>query len=168
MIRTANTVHYNRTGRPVQSATQAMMLLGARTVRDLASELLLYEHYRKRSPGLKELMLLSLLTSGHAREAAVRLGLADPEAAQLSGMFRNLGEVLVAAHLPQEYAAILRITAKDPTRDPRRARDAAALLTLGLAFEDVGVAIAGDWGMPEHVCRGMRATGRGGRTRWSS
>ena len=33
VIRTANTVHYNRSGRTVQSATHALMLLGARTVR---------------------------------------------------------------------------------------------------------------------------------------
>ena len=119
VIRTANTIHYNRTGRPVQSATQAMMLLGARTVRDLAGELLLFEQYRKRSPGLKELMLLSLLTAGHAREAALRLGVGDPEAAQLAGMFRNLGEVLVAAHLPQEYAAVLRESTRTDRRDGR-------------------------------------------------
>ncbi|GLC28112.1 hypothetical protein rosag_46250 [Roseisolibacter agri] len=163
VIRTANTVHYNRTGRPVQSATHAMMLLGAQTVRDLASSLLLFEHYRGRSPGLKELMLLSLLTAGHAREAAVRLGVADPEAAQLCGMFRNLGEVLVAAHLPAENAAILRAASERGVgRDARRARDAAAAHVLGCSMEDIGVAIAGDWGMPAAVCRGMRATGERG------
>src|SRR3982751_6505284 len=56
VIRTANTGHYNRYGRTVQSATHALMLLGARTVRDLASGLLLFEQYRRRSPGMKELM----------------------------------------------------------------------------------------------------------------
>ncbi|MDF1502069.1 HDOD domain-containing protein, partial [Roseisolibacter sp. H3M3-2] len=162
VIRTANTVHYNRTGRPVQSATHAMMLLGAQTVRDLASALLLFEHYRGRSPGLKELMLLSLLTAGHAREAAVRLGMADPETAQLCGMFRNLGEVLVAAHLPAENAAILRAAGGRATRDSRRAREAGATQVLGCSLEDIGVAIAGDWGMPAAVCLGMRATGERG------
>ncbi|MGZ8415290.1 MAG: HDOD domain-containing protein [Gemmatirosa sp.] len=162
VIRTSNTVHYNRTGRPVQSATHAMMLLGAQTVRDLASSLLLFEQYRNRTPGLKELMLLSLLTAGHAREAAARLGLADPETAQLCGMFRNLGEVLVAAHLPSENAAILRGAGERGARDARRGRDAAAAAVLGCSFEDIGVAIAGDWGMPAAVCRGMRATGERG------
>jgi HD-like signal output (HDOD) protein len=160
VIRTANTVHYNRTGRPVQSATHAMMLLGAQTVRDLASALLLFEQYRGRSPGLKELMLLSLLTAGHAREMAARLGMADPESAQLCGMFRNLGEVLTAAHLPSENAAILRLSAERAAgRDARRARESAASSVLGCSLEDIGVAIAGDWGMPASVCRGMRATG---------
>ncbi len=162
VIRTSNTVHYNRTGRPVQSATHAMMLLGAQTVRDLASSLMLFEQYRNRSPGLKELMLLSLLTAGHAREAAARLGFADPETAQLCGMFRNLGEVLVAAHLPSENAAILRAAGDRAGTDARRARDTAAATVLGCSFEDIGVAIAGDWGMPAAVCRGMRATGERG------
>jgi HD-like signal output (HDOD) protein len=158
VIRTANTVHYNRTGRPVQSATHAMMLLGASTVRDLASGLLLFEQYRKRSPGLKELMLLSMLTAGHAREAAMRMGL-DPETAQLCGMFRNLGEVLVAAHLPREYAAVLLQTARRRQAGDTRPRSQAAESILGCSFEDVGTAIAGDWGMPEGVFLGMRATG---------
>ena len=163
VIRTANTVHYNRTGRPVQSATHAMMLLGAQTVRDLASALLLFEQYRGRSPGLKELMLLSLLTAGHAREVAARLGMADPESAQLCGMFRNLGEVLTAAHLPAENAAILRLSAERAVgRDARRARESAASSVLGCSLEDIGVAIAGDWGMPTSVCRGMRASGERG------
>ncbi len=162
VIRTSNTVHYNRTGRPVQSATHAMMLLGAQTVRDLASALLLFEQYRGRTPGLKELMLLSLLTAGHARAAAVRLGAADPETAQLCGMFRNLGEVLVAAHLPVENAAILRAAGGARGRDGRRAREAAATTVLGCSLEDIGVAIAGDWGMPAAVCRGMRAAGERG------
>jgi HD-like signal output (HDOD) protein len=170
VIRTANTVHYNRSGRTVQSATHALMLLGARTVRDLASGLLLFEQYRRRSPGLKELMLLSLLTGSHAREAAMRRGGADPETAQLCGMFRNLGEVLVAAHLPAEYAEVLRRTPEfragpDGILVPggaSRARGQAAMAVLGCSFEDIGVAIATRWGMPDVVRRGMRATGAPG------
>ena len=170
VIRTANTVHYNRSGRAVQSATHALMLLGARTVRDLASGLLLFEQYRRRSPGLKELMLLSLLTGTHAREAAARRGGMDPETALLCGMFRNLGEVLVAAHLPIEYTEILRKTPEarlgpDGATLPggaSRARQQAAMWVLGCSLEDIGVAIARHWGMPEAVRRGMRATGAAG------
>ncbi len=171
VIRTANSAHYNRSGRPVQSATHAIMLLGARTVRELASGVLLFEQYRRRSPGLKELMLLSLLTAGHARAAAEALGGADPESAHLCGMFRNLGEVLVAAHLPDEYAAVLRGLAARrgaPRLAGARAaggRAEAALAVLGCTFEDVGVAVARHWGMPDAVRHGMRAVGAPGEGR---
>jgi HD-like signal output (HDOD) protein len=164
VIRTANSAHYNRAGRPVQSATHAIMLLGARTVRELASGVLLFEQYRNRSPGLKELMLLSLLTASHARGAAEAVGGADPESAHLCGMFRNLGEVLVAAHLPVEYAEVLRRQAARPG-GVRPGRSVAAREVMGCAFEDVGAAVARHWGMPDSVRLGMHATGAAGETR---
>ena len=67
VIRTANTLHYNRTGKSIRSATHAMLLLGVRTVRDLATSLILFEHFHKKSPGLKELMLLSMLAATGSR-----------------------------------------------------------------------------------------------------
>ncbi len=70
VIRTANSVHYRRSTRPIQSATHAMLLLGAKTVRQLASSLLPFENYQRQSPGLKELMLLSLLTANHGESRA--------------------------------------------------------------------------------------------------
>ncbi len=168
VLRAANAAHYNRTGRAVQSATHALMLLGARTVRDLASALLLFEHYRRRSPGLKELMLLSLLTASTARATAERCGAGvDPDAIYLAGMFRNLGEVLAAAHLPGEYAAAMSSLAGAQGRAeaPRSApglavaRSAAARAALGCSYEEIGATIARHWGMPDAVRVGMHATG---------
>jgi HD-like signal output (HDOD) protein len=152
VVRTANSVHYRRSGRPVQSATHAMMLLGARTVRELATGLLLFENYQKRSAGLRELMLLSLLTANHARETAIKLGVADPGEAHLCGMFRNLGEVLVACHAADEYAQIHhRITSAGEGESRACAR------VLGFQFVDLGVEVCRQWGMPSSVAEGMRA-----------
>jgi HD-like signal output (HDOD) protein len=154
VIRTANSAHYRRGGRPIQSATQAMLLIGARTVRHLAGSLLLFEHYHRQSPGLRELMLLSLITANHAREVAVRLGLGDPEEAHLCGMFRNLGEVLIACHSPQDYARIHALE-----RDGRHEGPQAAFEILEFTYEDLGEAMSRHWGMPESVLQGLRARG---------
>lgn len=152
VVRTANSAHYRRTGRPIQSATHAMMMLGARTVRHLASSLLLFENYSRRSPKLKELMLLSLLTANQSREISTRLGVGDPEEAHLCGMFRNLGEVLVACHFPEEYDAILHAMS---TRKLTAA--GAANSVLGFRYEELGIALAKHWGMPDSVLTGMSA-----------
>jgi hypothetical protein len=109
-------------------------------------------------------MLLSLLTASHARAAAEALGGADPESAHLCGMFRNLGEVLVAAHLPEEYTAVLRTLAARPA-GARPGRGTATFEVLGCTFEDVGAAVARHWGMPDAVRHGMRATGAPGEAR---
>lgn len=152
VVRTANSAHYRRTGRPIQSATHAMLMLGARTVRQLASSLLLFENYARRSDQLKELMLLSLLTANHARETVAKLGMGDPEEAHLCGMFRNLGEVLVACHFPEDYNAI-----QAAIREHRVTPSGAANAVLGFRFEELGVALSKHWGMPESVMTGMCA-----------
>lgn len=152
VVRTANSAHYRRTRRPIQSATHAMMMLGARTVRHLASSLLLFENFARRSENLKELMLLSLLTANNARETVTRLEIADPEEAHLCGMFRNLGEVLVACHFPADYQEIQTVM-----RERRITDTGAANAVLGFRFEELGMEIAKHWGMPDAVLTAMRA-----------
>ena len=156
VVRTANSAQYRRTDKQIQSVTRAMMLLGARTVRQLASSLLLFENYRKRSAGLKELMLLSLLTANHAREVAIRLGIGDSEEAHLSGMCRNLGEVLVACHFPVDYARIHTLV-----RERNHHEASAALAVLGFRYEELGQELCRHWGMPDVVAESMQ--GRAGR-----
>ncbi len=152
VLRTANSAHYRRAEKHIRSAAHAMLLLGAGTVRNLAGSLLLFEHYRSRSPGLKELMLLSLLTANHAREVAMRRNLPDPEEANLCGMFRNLGEVLVAAFFPRDYARILT-----HMEERRTGQATAAFDILGFRFEELGEAMARHWGIPEGVCGAIRS-----------
>lgn len=159
VLRTANSAYYKRGGQTVQSAAHAMLLLGARTVRHLAASLLVFEHYRKHSPGLKELMLLSMLTANHARELAMLRRLPDPEEAHLAGMFRNLGEVLVAGYFPRDYAKIL-----NQIEINRKPAAIAAFEILGFVFEDLGEAMARHWGMPEGVVNSVRADGPVGAT----
>jgi HD-like signal output (HDOD) protein len=154
VLRTANSAYYKRSGQQIQSATHAMLLLGARTVRQLAGSLVVFENHRTVAPGLKELMLLSLLTANHAREVALRLGFADPEEAHLSGMFRNLGEVLVAGYFPREYARILYLVGR-----AGRSEALATFETLGFAYQELGEVMARHWGMPESVLAAIRADG---------
>ncbi|MEO7965653.1 MAG: HDOD domain-containing protein, partial [Gemmatimonadaceae bacterium] len=157
VLRTANSAYYKRSEQPIQSAAHAMLLLGARTVRHLAASLLAFEHYRKRSPGLKELMLLSLLTANHARETAMRRGLPDPEEAHLCAMFRNLGEVLIAGYFPAEYARILQ-----HMEQKNRGEGNAAFDVLGFRLDELGHAMALHWGMPDNVLAAIRADGPNG------
>ncbi len=152
VVRTANSVHYRRSGRSIQSATHAMMLLGAKTVRQLASSLLLFENFHRRSPALKELMLQSLLTANHAREVANTLGMEEPEEAHLCGMFRNLGEVLIACHFGEDYARIQTMM-----HDEGKSETGATKAVLGFAYADLGAEVSRQWGMPDAVVQGMRA-----------
>ena len=143
VIRAANSFHYNRSGCPVVTATHAMVLLGVHAVRDLVAGIVIFEHCQRHSPGLKHLMLLSMLTANHARELALRVGLARPEEAYLWGMFRNLGEVMTASCLEEDYAAVVR----EITEHKRSQRDA-CLRVLGFEYQDLGQAMAAGGACP--------------------
>ena len=149
LLRVANSALYNRFSRPILSVAHAVTMLGWEAVRNLVSSVRYVEHFAARSPGLRELMLMSVLTALHARDVAAAVGYPYPEDAYLCGLFRNLGEVLVACHAPQDYARIiLKMQAENMTER------ASCLAVLGFSWEDVAERVAGAWNMPERIGRG--------------
>lgn len=155
IIRTANSPAYNRSGRPILTVAHAVSLIGLEAIRDLAVSLLLFKHYQTRAPGIRQLMLLSLLTANHAREAAAHARYPRCEEAYLCGMFRNLGEVLVACYLPPEYAAILLEMKRRHSTER-----VAAQKILGFTYDELGRTAAERWRMPDKVGRTMASEGR--------
>ncbi|HEY7617582.1 MAG TPA: HDOD domain-containing protein [Terriglobales bacterium] len=146
LLRTANSPLYNRSGRKILSISHAVAMLGIEAVRDLAGSLVYFDHFRKKSPGLKELIVLSLLTATHAREVAQRVNYPRPEEAYLCGMFRNLGEILLACYRPQDYAQVLA-----HTRHGKLSIQVACNQIVKFSYEDLGLAVARQWRMPDAV-----------------
>ena len=146
ILRTANSSLNNRSGRPIRSISQAIMMLGVEAVREMATGVVLLEHFRKRSPGLKELILLSLLSANHAGEIAELVGYPRREEAYLCGMFRNLGEVLVACYHSRGYAAVLLRMQEDRIPVAQACRE-----ILGFDYDQAGKAVAALWHIPENV-----------------
>ncbi|MGC8792908.1 MAG: HDOD domain-containing protein [Bryobacteraceae bacterium] len=161
ILRTANSAHYNRSGKPIVSVSHAVALLGADAIRNLAGSLLLLDHYHRHSPGLKQLMLLSLLTAAQARETAARVGYPRREEAYICGMFHNLGEVLVACYQPAQYASILLLMKERRLSEPE-----ASLNVLGFTYPELAQAASREWNLPERVIQTMDpqawGAGRGG------
>jgi HD-like signal output (HDOD) protein len=140
VLKTANSALFRRTGDTVLSVSRAIALLGWNTIRDIAASTLLFEHFRSRGAPVRELILLSLLTANHARAVARHAGYPREEEAYLCGMFRGLGEILAACHLPREYR---EITARMHAQGwaPREA----SLSVLSFSFDDLGRAMAARW-----------------------
>jgi HD-like signal output (HDOD) protein len=153
VMRTANSYPYNRSGKPICSVTHAVALLGVNAIRSLASGLVFLEHYQGKSAGLTELILLSSLTASHARHLAKRLDPRRIEEAHLCGMFRNLGEVLVACYLPEDYVAILR-----KMKEQGLTEREACLSIKGFYFEELGQGMARHWRLPNLVCDSIKGT----------
>ncbi|MCS7314403.1 MAG: HDOD domain-containing protein [Bryobacteraceae bacterium] len=154
ILRTANSAHYNRSGKPILSVSHAVALLGTEAIRHLAGGLLLFEHFHKQSPGLKQLMLLALLTAAQARELAARVGYPRREEAYICGMLHNLGEILTACYLPARYASILLLM-----RERRLSESEAVLRVLGFTYAELAQAVSREWNLPERVIETLQPSG---------
>jgi len=153
VLRLANSAMYNHSGRPIMNVAHAIAVLGWLEVRGMASTVRYIEHFTNRSPALRELVVTSVLTAVQAREIAKFLGYPHPEEAYICGLFRNLGEVVIACHFPQEHAQIIVILAEENI--PERA---ACLRVLDFFWDDVGKSVAALWQMPRAVRSSMETS----------
>jgi HD-like signal output (HDOD) protein len=154
ILRAANSALYNRSGRPIMSVPHGIVLIGWDTLRNLIGTIRYIEHYANRSPGLRELMMLSLLSAVHSRDIAASVGYPRPEEAHLGGLFRNLGEVMVACHCPEEYSKIILIMHKENIDESR-----ASVRVLGFSWDEVGLRVAARWDMPPNIDVCLRGPG---------
>lgn len=156
ILRTVNSLYYNKSGREIRSVGHAVAMLGAEAVRNLAGSMVLVEHFHRKSAGVRELMMLSLITANHTRCAAEHSHYPRLEEAYLCGMFRNLGELLIACYLGEEYRRIVKRVC-----EPLVTEKQACLSVMGFSYEDLGRAMIRYWRMPEPVVRVMGDTPEG-------
>ena len=146
VLRIANSFHYNRSNRPIENLTHALVVLGMGTVRNLASTLVCFQSSEKGAPRLRDLMIRSMLSAQMAAVTAERSKDVDRELAYLAGMLQNLGEVLVAHRTPDQHTAIVqRIEAGC-------ARDAASIMEVGFTFDHLARVIGRHWKLSPAVC----------------
>ena len=152
VLQTANSTQYNRSGRSLVTVSHAVSLLGLNAIRDLAVGTMLFQHFWGKSASQKQLLLLSQLTASHARATAEWVTYPQIEEAYLCGMFRNLGEILVAGYMPRKYAAILQ-----RMKEFRITEGVACERVLECSYEDLGQATALHWKMPDRIRHCMQS-----------
>ena len=99
------------------------------------------------------MLLLSVISAAHSRDIASVVGYPSPEEAHLAGLFRNMGEVVIGCHYPQEYSAII-LKMHAEKIDGR----AACVRVLGFGWDDVGGGLAEAWNLPSNLVRCLRGS----------
>lgn len=153
VLQIANTVACSGGGSTITSVRQAILMLGFERVRHLALAASVFEHLHRKTPVVRELMALSLINANQSYHLAIQAGYAKAEVAYLSGMFQNIGEVLVACYRPREYARWLALLARSPRRAPGSERK-----VFGVCFDEIGTALAVQWRMPPEIIGSMRGS----------
>lgn len=155
VLRIANSVALGAgaatSGGGVVSVKQAIMLLGYDRVQHLSTAASVFEQIERDAPAVRDLLVESVLSANHSLQLSFATGFERPELAYLCGLFRRLGEVLVACYRPRVYQTWMQAV-----QGGGASHDGAEARHFGFTFEEVGVALARRWGMPAGVVHTMR------------
>lgn len=153
VLRIANSVTTSGAGAVggIDSVKQAIMLLGYDRVQHLSTAASVFEKLEQDAPSTRNLLVESVLSANHSLQLSFAAGYEAPELAYLCGLFRRLGEVLVACYRASAYRTWL-----EKLRAGAHSYDGAEAKHFGFTFDEVGIALAKRWGIPPAVVNTMR------------
>ncbi len=154
LLRLVNSAYYRPAGGgTISTVSRAVVVLGFEAVRNIAITVLLFEHLQNKNNArlLKEEFLRASLAGVLARDLGAATKLRDLEQSFICALFHNLGRLLAQYYFPEEFDEIRRLMDQKSLGEEQ-----ASLQVLGLSFEDMGVAIARQWGLPPLIVGSMR------------
>mgnify|MGYP001431507145 CR=1 FL=1 len=154
ILRLVNSAYFRPAGGgSISTVSRAVIVLGFEAVRNIAITVLLFEHLQNKSNAnqLKEDFLRANLAGILAKDISATAQMRDLEQTFICSLFHSLGRLLAQFYFPDESEEIRRIMEQKGSRE-----DAAALQVLGISFEDMGIAVARQWGFPPLIVGSMR------------
>ncbi|MDM4765944.1 serine/threonine protein kinase [Pelomonas sp. SE-A7] len=158
LLRMVNTAHFSHAGGgSISTVSRAAALIGFAGIRNLALSLIVLERMENKAHAqqLREEFLRSLMAASLARELAPNSR--ESEEAFLCAMFQTLGRSLTEFYFPEEAQQVRRLVrAERQNNAPPVSETTASIQVLGLSYEQLGLGVARQWGLPEVLQRSMR------------
>jgi HD-like signal output (HDOD) protein len=165
LLRLVNTAGYRHAGGgSITTVSRATSLLGFTAVRNMATGLVQLDHMRNQDHvHLLHVDYLRSMMAAHLARELCRSPL-DDEEAYVCALFHHLGRSLTEYYFPEEAEQIRRIShSRRPgaggggatALEPALIEQHAAAQVLGLSFEQLGVGVARQWGLPKALQQSM-------------
>lgn len=147
LLQIANSGSNSRSGRNVSKIDQVIAILGLNTVKSVALSLALLgsPSSNQQSKQLHAEIVAAFFSGSLAAEITRLYGASySSQEAQVCGLMQNLGRMMSIFYLYEDIERSRKLQA-----DRNLPESEAVLQTLGLSFEDIGVAIARHWALPD-------------------
>lgn len=154
LLRLVNSAYFRPAGGgSISTVSRAVIVLGFEAVRNIAITVLLFEHLQNKANAnqLKEDFLRANLAGILAKGISATAQMRDLEQTFICALFHSLGRLLAQFYFPDESDEIRRVMEQKKCNE-----DTAALQVLGISFEEMGIAIARQWGFPPLIVGSMR------------
>jgi len=154
LLKTVNSALFGRAGGDVTSVSKAIVVLGAKNVRNIANSLAYFGKLKSGGKALRDAMVRSFLGGLLTRHLVQRARAGDAEEGFICGLFRNLGENLTAYYFPEDHSEIAALARRN-----RGNQFAASRQVLGVSYAELGSEVATIWGLPESIIRSIKSPG---------
>ena len=154
LLRLVNSAYFRPAGGGnISTVSRAVIVLGFEAVRNIAVTVLLFEHLQNKvnANQLKEEFLRANLAGILAKDIGATAQMKDLEQTFICALFHNLGRLLTQYYFPEESDEIRRILGQKEISEDHAARQ-----VLGISFEELGIAIARQWGFPPLIVNTMK------------
>ena len=157
LLKLVNSAYYSSSRGKITTITRAVVLLGFEKVSMAAVSLLLFEHLKSKytAPELKEGAVMAFWSGLIAKDVAKIMDLEEGEEAFICAMLYNLGKQIVLFYLPKEYADIAKLVLKNASTESEASKS-----VLGISFEELGIAVAEKWNLPDKIVTSMKRLSR--------
>jgi serine/threonine protein kinase len=148
ILKLVNSAYYRTTAIEVKTVSQAVLILGFDEIRSVAISLILIDHLHNKTKAkkLKNHIVSSIYSGILAKNLSVEVNLKVHEEAFLTGTFHQLGEMLALYYFHEEAEEIEKLI-----NDEDLSKEQAAIKILGVSYQNLGVAIAKQWKLPQYI-----------------
>jgi eukaryotic-like serine/threonine-protein kinase len=156
LLRLVNASFYGQFGGEITTISRAVIILGFEQVRAAALSIILFEHLQNNSQAkeLKSAACGALMSGIISREQASQMSNIDAnstETAYIASMFHKLGRQLTIYYFPEEYQEITGLINNKGMEEQQAVR-----AVLGVAYDDLGMAIAKEWKLPDIIVNSIQ------------
>lgn len=154
LLRLVNSAYFRPAGGgTISTVSRAVIVLGFEAVRNIAITVLLFEHLQNKGNAnqLKEDFLRANLAAVLAKDICATAQMRDLEQSFICALFHSLGRLLSQFYFPEESDEVRRVIAQKNCSE-----DNAAIQVLGISYEEMGIAVARQWGFPPLIVSSMR------------
>jgi len=158
VLKLANSSYYNRGHVKVGALSRAIVMLGFDVIRSTVLTMKMIESFQYDHPAIDmdSLLVNAYMSAGFVREMATECGIKEVEQSYVCGLLHNLGEVVSAFTMPEEYLEIQTLVNKEGVSWAR-----AQKRVFGMPLRNIGKSIVEKWEFPDTVVNTIAVHQRG-------
>jgi len=150
LLRVANSSYYNQGTIKISVISRAIVILGYETVKSITLALKVIDSFKYEHPtiDMSALLAKSFMSAGFVKDLALKSGVKDPEESYVCALLHNLGEIIIATTLSDEYEEIRNIAESENLSWEKSQKK-----ILGTTFKDIARDVFKQWEFSDTVVK---------------